>query len=345
MSDAWSTNTTLPELAAWVRTRTSVVILTHSKPDGDAVGSTLAVARAITLAGKAAGIVATPWYAGPPPEWLADLAGPTTVRVIDHYGLPHDEPDGVIVLDTGSWSQLHEVEPWLRERHELAAVIDHHVHGDGDVAPRRYISTASAAVCEPAAELCRLLLGKSRFEDLPREVAEPLYVGLATDTGWFRHSNVTPDVMRLAGSLVGAGVDHARLYAKVEQQYRSSRLRLMARALASLELLDGERVALMTLRQQDYHDCHATPNDSGGFVELPLSVRAVRVSVLMTEAYAPPGASPLSKVSMRSKDGDDAVDVNAVARRLGGGGHVRAAGAKVRVPLAEARRMVIEALS
>lgn len=345
MTDGWATNTTLENLAAWLRTRTSVVVLTHSKPDGDAVGSTLAVARAIALAGKAAGVVATPWYAGPPPEWLADLAQPTTIRIIDHYGLPQDEPDGVIVLDTGSWSQLHEVEAWLRERHGIAAVIDHHVHGDGDVAPRRFISTAAAAACEPAAELCRLLLGKARCEDLPREVAEPLYVGLATDTGWFRHSNVTPGVMRLAGSLVGAGVDHARLYSKVEQQYRSSRLRLMARALATLELLDGERVALMTLRQQDFHECHATPNDSGGFVEIPLSVRSVRVSVLMTEAYAPSAASPLSKVSMRSKDGDGAVDVNAVARRLGGGGHVRAAGAKLRVPMTEARKLVIEALS
>jgi phosphoesterase RecJ-like protein len=341
MNQAWGTNTTPEKLAEWLRTRTRVVVLTHVKPDGDAIGSTLAVTRALALAG----IEARAWYAGPMPDFFPALAADTPAHILDDYGLPHEEPDGIVILDTGSWSQLEPFAAWLRERYDAAAVIDHHVHGEADVASRRWVSIESAAVCEPATLLCQLLLGASRVDELPTAVAEPLYVGLATDTGWFRHSNVTPAVMRLAGALVAAGVDHARLYSLVEQQYRVSRLRLLSRALSSLELLDRDRIALMTLTQQDFHDSRATPTDSGGFVDYPLSVASVMVSVLLTEAYTGPHDTRITKVSLRAKEGDAAVDVNAVARKLGGGGHARAAGAKLSLPLDEATKRVIEALS
>lgn len=340
MSD-WTTNTTLEALAAWLKSRTRIVVLTHVKPDGDAIGSTMAVVRALRLAGKDA----RAWYSGPMPDFYAGVRKDTPAHVLDDYGLPHEEPDGVLILDTGSWSQLEPFAPWLKERSEAAALIDHHVHGDGDVAPRRLIATDSAAVCQPAGELCRILLGKRSLMDLPVEVAEPLYLGLATDTGWFRHSNVTPAVMQMAGELVGAGVDHARLYSQIEQQYKVARLRLLSRALASLQMLDRDRIAVMTLTQQDFHDSRATPTDSGGFVDVPLSVATVMVSVLITEAFSGPTDTKITKASLRAKEGDGAVDVNAIARKLGGGGHIRAAGVKLSLPLAEARNRIIEALS
>jgi phosphoesterase RecJ-like protein len=347
---AWASTIDLPALAAWLRSRRRVVVLTHVKPDGDAVGSTIAVTRALNLMrpGTPGKPFATPWYFGPLPDWFEGVRGATEFRVItEQERAEHDrreEPDGVLILDTGTWSQLHDVREWLLARPEACAVLDHHRQGDADVAARRVVVTQAAAVCEPGAELCRLLLGKSAVRELPGEIAEPLYLGLATDTGWFQHSNVTPGALRLAADLMEAGVEHSRLFELVEQRDRPGRLRLMALGLKSLELLNNETVAVMTLRLSDFHEARAAPTDSGGFVELALGVGTVQVSCLITEAFVQEGGTNITKVSLRSKSGPSAPDVNEVAKKLGGGGHVRAAGAKVSAGLEETRRRVVEAL-
>jgi phosphoesterase RecJ-like protein len=347
----WASTITLPDLAAWLRSKRRIVILTHVKPDGDAIGSTIAVARALNIATGCGRdripAAATPWYWGPTPDWFKQVVGDTEHRIIDEqHRAEHDsreEPDAVLILDTGSWSQLHEVREWLLDNTDKAAVLDHHRHGDPDVAPRRLIIPESAAVCEPAAELCRLLLNLPDIGRLPREVAGPLYMGLATDTGWFRHSSVTPATMRTAASLLEAGVNASSLYQMIEQQDRPSRLRLMARALQSLELHRNNAVAIMTLTLQDFYDCHATSTDSGGFTDIVMKAAPVQVGVLITEAFVNEQGD-ITKISFRSKEGENAVDVNEVARRLGGGGHIRAAGAKVPVNVTEAKRLVLEAL-
>jgi phosphoesterase RecJ-like protein len=350
-TEAWGSTTDVAGLAAWTRTKKRLVVVTHVKPDGDAVGSTMAVTRALNLADPAKGAGgprAVPWFWGPLPDWMDSVAGSTRYRVItEESRAEHDhreEPDGVLILDTGSWSQLHEIREWLLQRHAIAAVLDHHRQGNADVAPLRVVDVAAAAVCEPGAELCRLILGKPNVAALPREVAEPLYLGLGTDTGWFRHSNVSPRALRLAADLLEAGVDHASLYEAVEQRDRPSRLRLLARALASLEFHQGEKVAMMTLRLKDFEECHAAATDSAGFVEIPLSVEPVKVSVVVTEAFRTDGSGDITKVSFRSKSGPGGVDVGSVAARLGGGGHIPAAGAKLSLPVDQAKKKVVEAL-
>ncbi len=355
----WTSNASLPDLAAWLACKRRVAILTHAKPDGDAFGSTIALARALRLAPPAQGqwsavpAIARPFFAGPLPDWARTLSSPEEFTHLNANALPDatvlgGEPDAICVLDTGSWSQLKEVEPWLRSRTSIAAIVDHHRRGDGDVAPRRHIDPESAAACQLVSELCRLILNKPRVDDLPTDVATPLYLGLATDTGWFHHSNVGPAVMHLAGGLLAAGVDHTRLFEAVERQDRPARLRLMSRALNSLKLLDHDRVAIMTLTQQDFHDCHASQTDSGGLVDLPLSVASVQVSCIITQMFVPPAtgsasASEITKVSFRSKA--NTVDVNAIAGTLGGGGHIQAAGAKLEAPLADVVARVTKALT
>ncbi len=351
---AWASNTTIDDLAAWLLRASRVVILTHVKPDGDAAGSTLAVARALNLARpNPIHPTAEPWYAGPAPDWFASLVARTPHRLITEKDRaehdPRPDPDAVLILDTGAWTQLHDVREWLIPRSAIAAVVDHHRHGDPDVAHRLLIDPGSAAVAELATDLCVRLLKLKDASQLPKDIATPLYLGLATDTGWFRHSNVTPGVLRRAASLLEAGVDHASLYELIEQSDRPARLRLMARALASMDIIKNNRVAILSLTQQDFHDTHAAPTDTGGFSELSLGIGSVQVSILLTEAFVDhhstaPGSAHITKVSFRAKNGPDSMDVNAVARRLGGGGHIRAAGAKINAPLAEARQRVIEAL-
>ena len=180
---------------------------------------------------------------------------------------------------------------------------------------------------------------------LPRNVAEPLYLGIATDTGWFRHSSVTPATLRLTADLLQAGVDHTRLFRVIEQQDQASRWRLLGRALRSLELHDNGRIALLSLTLEDFRDSGADRNDTSGFADMLLTVASVQLSVVFTEQESAPGREALTKLSLRSKPGPDAIDVNALASRLGGGGHARAAGAKINAPIDQARAIFLKAIA
>lgn len=359
MSDVegWSSNTDVASLASWLSHASPVVLLTHQKPDGDALGSTLALARALKLVardGPAGSASVLPFYVGPLPRWGREVIGATKFKCVEpsasseqENGSPEGLPEEVgriVVLDTGTWSQLAGVRGWLRGRRESVAVIDHHLHGDADVGSRLIVDTSAAAVCEPVAMLCCELLGVEASE-LPEDVATPLYLGLATDTGWFRHSNVTPRVFRLAASLLEAGVDHSGLYSMVEQRDHPGRLRLLGRALAGLELLVDGRLGMMTMSVSDFTESGALPGDSGGFGDAALGAERVMVSAVLTEVdKREAGGKVLTKVSLRSKACEGSADVNQVAMRLGGGGHARAAGARVEAGLEETKRMVEEAV-
>ena len=345
----WATNSTLEQIAARLRAARKVVVLTHVKPDGDAIGSTMGLVRALNKPREwSKGPVAEAWYFGPTPPWLADVAGDTPYRALAENGPPEVEGvDAVAVLDTGSWSQLEAVHQWLGPRREMTVLVDHHVQGDPEVAGHRVIDTGAAAVCQPVAELCRILLGVADRTKLPADVAEPLYLGLCTDTGWFRHSNVSRGVMVTACDLLEAGADHVKLYQAVEQRESVTRLRLLSRALATLELHDNERLALMSLTKRDYAETGAQPGESGGFVDFGQSLATVEVTCLLTEATASdygPGADtkgPLTKISLRSKASGHEVDVNRIAKALGGGGHVRAAGARTNKSIEDTKAEVI----
>jgi phosphoesterase RecJ-like protein len=348
----WKTNTSIAELAAFLRGKRRIIVLTHVKPDGDAVGSTMALVRALNKPQPwVSGQRARAWYFGPQAPWMRALAGDTPHLVLNEKGPPADEaPDAVVILDTGSWAQLEAVQDWLRQHHNIASIVDHHIQGDPEVAPRLHIDTAAAAVCQPVTKLCCEILNVSEPSKLPADVAEALYLGLATDTGWFRHSNVSHPVMSLAGELLDAGADHVRLYQIVEQQETPSRLRLLSRALASLELLDRDRLAVMTITKRDFAETGAQPGDSGGFVDFGQAIPTVQVTCLLTEAspteFGQPSANgPLTKVSLRSKASEPAVDVNVVAKALGGGGHVRAAGARTLMSIDQTKAAVARLVS
>ncbi len=347
--EAWASNTTLEQIAAWLAGVRSVVLLTHAKPDGDAMGSTLALARAINLSRGSSGAssVAECWYCGPMPSWWKMLARQTKCREVEPGQAPsfNLDPEAVVICDTGSWGQLDSYREWVRERSDRACVIDHHAHGDPEVAARRHIDTSAAAVALTLAELCRLVLGVDSVAALPEEVAEPLYFGTATDTGWFRHGNVGPRVFRAAADLLEAGVDHEKLYNESEMNDRPARLRLLGRALASLEYHNDESVALMSLTVKDFEQTGSAPGDSGGFVDVARGVKKVRVSALLTEVEAHHEGGPVTKISLRSKGGEGAVDVNEVAQKLGGGGHARAAGARLTCGLDEAKKKLLGALA
>lgn len=353
-TDRWVSTVTPVEMAALMRAARSAVILTHAKPDGDAIGSTVAVARCL----QRLGVRVQAWYVGPLPRWTDELAAGVDTREL-RPGAPvasvngaalMTEPDAVIIADTGSWPQLAEVRSFIEPRRDRVLLIDHHLHGDAIISDRRLLEPSAASCTQVLAPVCAALLdaagggtgaagvSPARF---PTDVADALYLGLATDTGWFRYSNTGPATLRLAGDLLEAGVDHTRLYRIIEQQDHAARWTLFGRALRSLEIHAGGRIATMMLTLKDFEDTGATPNDTSGFADMLLTVASVQLSAVLVESSGMDG--PLTKISLRSKPGPEAIDVNQLAAKLGGGGHARAAGAKLKEPLTGAVRTLVDA--
>jgi phosphoesterase RecJ-like protein len=310
-----------------------VLLTTHVRPDGDALGSVAAMALAMRRMGIASDVLL-----------LTHL--PTKYAFVFHdAGLEHLDAeqqfpasldfssyDAIVVCDTGTWSQL----PGLQERIASLAipklVIDHHLTQEDW--PDLHVVDPSAAA---AGELVARVLRRWGVR-LDGELGQPLFVAIASDTGWFQFANTTPATLRLAADLMELGIDTDRLYQLVYQNERAARVRLQARAMQRLELLEGERVAVMTLGRDDFAACAAAVQDTENLVNVPLQVRSVEVSMLLTDD---PAGGPV-RLSLRSKGH---LDCAAFARQFGGGGHARAAGAKFTGDLASARATVLAAIA
>ncbi len=333
-------STSTPQgLAKRLSTAARVAVLTHSKPDGDAMGSVLALVRAL----RCRAISATGFLVGPIDPNLLALAREDEVTMLTDGAEP-DEPDLTVVVDTGAWSQVEPLGGWLRARADRVLGIDHHARGD-DLAPMRLVdSTAASATQVLLTVIDALGVPLSFGADAAGRfsVAEALFTGLATDTGWFRFSSAGEPVFHVAGRLLGAGVNKQRLLQQLEENERPSRLVATGRALRSIEWLADGRVVMMQLSPKDLAEVEARPEDLGGIVNVPMSVGAVVMSVLLTEVD--PG---LTKISFRSKPkqcGSPWFDVNKIAAQFGGGGHVQAAGARIAGPIEAAAGQVRECI-
>ena len=303
------------------------IILTHTRPDGDAIGSQVSLALALRALGKTAKVVTC---GAVPPKWQF-MATPEVASAFDPADPDLAQADAVIVVDTGTWNQLAEAGEWLKTSPVARITIDHHRTQD-DLGGPRYVDISAEANTRLVHEF-RTALGAP----LTPEAATALFVGLATDTGWFRHANTRPETFRLAGDLMAAGADPNSLYDQLFERSSPGRLRLVARALERLELLADGKIAVAEVRRSDYPETGAVPGDSEDLIGFPRSIRGVEVAVLFMEQ--PRGGV---KVSFRSKEPHD---VSRLAEQFGGGGHRLAAGATLPDPLSEARAAVLAKLS
>jgi len=346
---AYASTATAEELGAALRSASSVILLTHAKPDGDALGSLLALRECVASRGGVAEAV----LMGPVEGALLELGAaliavgcaPTgSLRVLERDGLPvgprSGEPDLIVLVDTGSWAQVEPVAEWMKPRRERLIGIDHHAGGSEDLVPRRLVEPRCASTTQALVPVL-----EAAGADLTPALASALYMGLATDTGWFRFSSADARVFALGSRLLAAGAHRDLIYARLEQNAKPPRLALLARALASLELHGGGMASIMSLGLEDFAATGAGPEDAGGIVNEAMALRTVRLSILLTQVE--PG---VTRVSFRSKPlllgeaRESLVDVNALAARFGGGGHVHAAGARLKVDLAEARELVADAV-
>ncbi|MEO1007024.1 MAG: DHH family phosphoesterase [Planctomycetota bacterium] len=331
----YETNTSPAGLVAWIRDADRLLIVTHSRPDGDAVGSSLAIARAVQQAGGSAALA----YAGELPGWMDSILAGTPWQHLDR-GEPPPPFDRALVCDTGAWNQLEPYKPWLAGKADRIAVLDHHRSGSADAADLRLVDAEAAATCELAAGACVDLLGLASASQLPTEIAEPLLLGLGTDTGWFRHPSVTPGVLRLAADLIEAGGDHATLVKKTMLSDPPNRARLMARALATLTLHEAEGLATIKVTAADLRETGSSVGMTSGFADPALGVQGISAAAVLTELPKGQGGPGVVKISLRSKV--DGPDVAKMAGAFGGGGHIHAAGARSDKSLAEVEAALLE---
>jgi phosphoesterase RecJ-like protein len=309
-----------------VRRHRRFLLTTHIRPDADGLGSQLALAEVLRRQGKEVqAVIASAW----PPRY--DFLDPK--RQIERFMPPGDRWAGaevVIVLDTGTWNQLGDFGPFLRELRVPKVVIDHHLSQD-DLGAMRLVDTTAEATGRLVFEAIRAL-----GEPLSESAANLLFVALAMDTGWFRHANTTPATFALGEELVRAGANPTILYEYLFEENTLPRLKLSGLVLARLQVADQGLVAYTEIRRDDYETTGALPADSEDLVNYPRSVKGVEVGLLLMEQ--PRGGI---KISFRARA---RVDVARLAERFGGGGHRLAAGAIVEGPLDAVRSRVLAAV-
>jgi phosphoesterase RecJ-like protein len=331
----YSSNATIKEIATRVRAAKTIVITSHARPDGDALGSCLALARGLATIGVDAAI----YLEGSMDQGLMAVAGSTEIHNLQKTRPPEDA-ELLIVVDTGAWAQLPIISETLRVRHDDVIIIDHHAKGDEDVAPMRFVDATAGSCTMVVKELLDAMSITIGGE--AGGVGEALFLGMATDTGWFRHSNADARVFEVASELLGVGVDKTRLYALIEETSRPQRLAIQARALMSLSWHCQGKVAMMQLTKKDFAETGARSSELYGTVNFPLAVAAAQVACLLTDI-----GDGVIKISMRSKTFPGGIaeapltDVATLTGHFGGGGHIHAAGARFSGSLDEAATAIL----
>jgi len=308
------------EIAEFVRSSGRLVVTSHSRPDGDALGSSLALAQGLEQLGKSVRVL----NADPPPSNYSELPGVEALEVTSHLGA--GEYDGVIVLECNNLQRTG-----IAGLEALTLVnIDHHP-GNEEFGSLNWLDPAAAAVGEMVHTLL-LELGVT----VTSRIAGNLYVALLTDTGSFQFSNTTAETFRIAAGLVDAGVEPGQVARAVYMSQPPARLHLLGELLESLEVHPSGRIAWIHLEQAALARTGASANDTEGLVNYPLSIRGVEVCAFFREE-----AGGGCRISLRSKNDHD---VASVASLFGGGGHRNAAGLSVEGNFESVRGRVIDCL-
>lgn len=310
----------LDRFAAYLEGHARVLLTTHENPDGDGVGAAIALAAHLKMAGKEARIVVTPAL----PENLRFLDPQGWVEAHEPGGA-HRElaawPDAWLLIDASEPHRMGPLFVAFETTRADRACLDHHLKD----APQGFDAEFTDASASASAELVYDLVRPRLEGSFPPVMAQALYAGLVSDTGNFRHSNSTPKVHQAAADLIAQGIHPARTFNALYQTATPAKLRLFGRAMGGLQLKAGGRFAYVSVTAADLAACGATHEDLDELVEEPRKLKGVEVAALFSEA-----ADGRAKVSLRSRE---RVDVNAVCRQFGGGGHRLASGAKASQPL------------
>lgn len=311
--------TKTPELARIVeviRAGRTFLISSHVRPDGDAVGSSLAMAYALRALGKEARVV----FKDPAPEQLQPFPG---VKEIELTGCVVDKADAAIIMECGNLARTG-VSGFDRS---MVINIDHHPGNEGFGQINWF--DESAAACGEMVHALIVALGVP----LSIEIATHLYITILTDTGSFHYSNISVRTFEICGAAVEAGVDPVRVSRQVYDSSRIARLKLFGAMLSGMTIDPSGRIAVLYLDDEMLRQAGGTYDDTEGLINEPLTVKEIQAVIFFKRT-----AADEFRVSLRSK-GD--VNIGAVAKSYGGGGHKNAAGCTVHGEIAELKARFI----
>lgn len=314
------TNSALERVCDAIQSRQRFLVTSHARPDGDSIGSQLAIAYALELLGKDVRIV----NADPAPGHYMEFPGLDRIEIARE--VVERNSDALIVMESGDLARTGVA--GLEGRFTIN--IDHH-QGNTFYGSLNWVDESAAACGELVFDLVRAL-----GVPLTIEIATHIYLAILTDTGSFHHSHITPRTFDICRQTVEAGVNPAAMARRVFDSNSFGKLKLIGALLDHMDLLDRGRLAVLYLDDRLLNETGTTYNDTEGLINLPLTAREIQAVVFFKL-----GADGDVRVSMRSKYD---VDVRNVAAHYGGGGHKNAAGFTVHGPLDGVRDAILQDL-
>lgn len=306
----------------------SFILTTHVNPDADAIGSELALYYALKTLGKKVFVInhsATPYNL----EFLDEE------RVIQKFDIKihekiFDETDVLIFIDLNRINRVIRVEDCVRNFKGVKICIDHHQDPE-DSFDYIFGDTNYAAT----GEIIYDFIKETNIVNIDYKIAYQLYAAIMTDTGSFRYERTTPNLHRIVAELLEIGVNPTEVYDKIYNQFNYNRIKLLGKALSSIELDSSGKIACMIITQNDQLTYETTEDDIDGFVSYCLTIKNVVIGILFYEL------KDGVKISFRSKGN---INVNKLAEEFGGGGHINASGTRMfNVELNDVKEKVISA--
>jgi phosphoesterase RecJ-like protein len=303
------TSSDLQAVVAALRERDRFLLVTHENPDGDALGSLLAMTLALRQLGKDVVM----FLAGPGPL-------PREYAFMQLEGLQRELPGDVsertvVAVDCAKADRMGP-DSGVLDRAAYVIDIDHH-HDNTRFGQVNLIVADASSTGEVLRDVFREL-GVA----VTPEIAESLYIAVVTDTGRFQYTNTTPKALRLAAELVEAGADVHAVFQQVYESVEFAKLKLLARALERARVLEGGQIVVSYLLRTDFSEVGAAEPYSEGIIDYLRAVEGAELAALIREP--PRDQGPARRVSLRASI--DELDVSAIARSFGGGGHRQAAG-------------------
>lgn len=309
-----------PKIISKIKESNKIAIMSHIMPDGDNVGSCLALYNALKKSGKNVHLILDDEI----PKVYKFLKNSEKAERPGQY----ESFDVVIALDCGDAKRLGKSGIYLENNFVIN--IDHHISNDefGDL---NMIDANAAATAEIIYQIIKIL-----GIDMDKEISECLYTAIVTDTGQFQYSNTTSLTHQIAGDLINNGVNVSLMFERIYQNSSKEKVMLMKTALGTLEFYHNDSISCISLTLEQMREVNALEADSDGIINLARDIECVEAAIFLKELE--PGKV---KVGLRSKK---VVDMAAVALQFGGGGHIRAAGCTLHGTIEEVKEKVLDAV-
>ena len=332
----------MEEIRSYIQKATAVAILTHQSPDGDAMGSSLAIYHYVLSLGKQAQVIVPNAF----PDFLAWMPGADSVLLYDAQKTQADayleDADLVICTDFNAPKRIGVLGDKMLTLSCPKVVIDHHLHPE-DFADFIVSDPEASSTCELVYEVLSTVNCQ-----LSTEIATCLYTGLMTDTGNFSYNSNRPQIYTIISSLVAAGADKDAIYNAVFNQYSVDRMKLVGYCLyQKMRVFPEHHTALIYLSRKELYRFNFQKGDAEGIVNMPLQSKDIHYSVFMREDKATPdemekngGIKTKIKLSFRSQ-GDRPVNIFA-SEVFNGGGHANASGGEYYGSIAEAVQLFLD---